>query len=93
MKSKMKEYIERDAVERDVSYLAPGSDYKGRVIDTIRFYPAADVAPVVHGEWIEHGNWWGHIEYNCSACNGQTFDASEFDFCPHCGAKMDGGKK
>lgn len=50
-----------------------------------------DVVLVVHGEWVEHGNWWGHIEYECSACKGQTFDASEFAYCPHCGARMDGG--
>ena len=53
----------------------------------------AGVAPVIHGKWIEHGNWFGHIEYECSACQGQTFDASEFKCCPHCGARMDKDKE
>ena len=94
----MTEYIEREAINELVKKLKPNFAPQHRhtldafvyaIIDKI---PAADVAPVVHGEWIEHGNWWGHIEYECSACQGQTFDASEFAYCPHCGAKMDGGR-
>ena len=53
--------------------------------------PAADVAPVKHGHWINE-NFYTH----CSACGkmaiydkyGQEFES---DYCPHCGAKMDGG--
>ena len=54
--------------------------------------PAADVAPVVHGRW-EPGN------PICPVCGGNKFkdlDADIWcdwqpDFCPNCGAKMDGG--
>lgn len=53
--------------------------------------PAADVAPVVHGKW-ENGN------PICPVCGGNKFkdlDADIWcdwqpDFCPNCGAKMDG---
>ena len=56
--------------------------------------PSADVAPVVHGEWIvtktEHG--WNcaeyPTEYTCSVC-GRT-EPQEEPYC-HCGARMDGG--
>lgn len=63
--------------------------------------PAADVAPVVHGEWIpiSDGAW-----AECSEC-GETCDVSDnggmtafelfcdcYKYCPTCGAKMDGGK-
>ena len=93
----MKEYIEREAVARDISYLAPGSDYKGRVIDTIRFYPAADVAPVVHGEWEIKKIGDGGTTRTCSNCNiTQTVTIYNnkvmFRYCPYCGAKMDGVK-
>lgn len=54
--------------------------------------PSADVAPVVHGRW-EPGN------PICPVCGGNKFkdlDADIWcdwlpDFCPNCGAKMDGG--
>ena len=58
--------------------------------------PAADVAPVVNGEWVQ-------IEYDemmdiitCSHCKKKwsIIDncTETFNFCPNCGAKMDGGK-
>lgn len=54
--------------------------------------PAADAVPVRHGRW-EPGN------PICPVCGGDKFkdlDADIWcdwmpDFCPNCGAKMDGG--
>lgn len=55
----------------------------------IRIIPAADVAPVVHGRWVPfHSEAAGDIQH-CSACE-IGFDAKT-NYCPHCGAKMDGG--
>ena len=51
--------------------------------------PAADVAPVVHGRWIDNGIP-DSILSGCSVC-GFTCGASSFPYCPNCGAKMDGG--
>lgn len=56
----------------------------------IEVIPAADVAPVVHGRWVDG---------RCSNCGVDipTDDAhdvifgSECRFCYYCGAKMDGG--
>ena len=51
--------------------------------------PTADVAPVVHGRWIPfHSKISGDIQY-CSAC--EIGFVAKSDYCPHCGAKMDGG--
>lgn len=51
--------------------------------------PAADVAPVVHARWIPfHSETAGDIQY-CSNC--KIGNAAKSDFCPHCGAIMDGG--
>lgn len=51
--------------------------------------PAADVAPVVHARWIPfHSEIAGDIQY-CSNC--KIGNAAKSDFCPHCGAIMDGG--
>ena len=50
-------------------------------------FPAADVAPVVHGVWIKY-----QIPpiICCSNCDWAT-DVKEknFNYCPNCGAKMD----
>lgn len=59
--------------------------------NALDFIPAADVAPVVHGRWIADGDGY-HWTYNCSICawkDGYPFN-ERHNFCPHCGAKMDG---
>lgn len=64
----------------------------------IREIPAADVAPVRHGKWteVQKENIWGDIisVFECSLCGKYTIGAKgimeKFNFCPNCGAKMDG---
>lgn len=60
--------------------------------------PAADVAPVIHAQWIEK-YWtteddWGVINHHtltCSACAKEyQRDRGKTNYCPNCGAKMDG---
>lgn len=55
--------------------------------------PAADVAPVVHGRWIADGDGY-HWTYNCSICAWKDeYPFNErHNYCPNCGAKMDGDK-
>lgn len=57
--------------------------------DTFGDIPAADVAPVVHGEWIERA-----LRPTCSLCgfSGSLIDTpiSPFKYCPNCGAYMMG---
>ena len=48
--------------------------------------PAADVAPVRHGEWAD--------DASCPFCGFKPWyenDIRTLSFCPNCGAKMDGG--
>lgn len=65
----------------------------------IREIPAADVAPVVHGRWITWEEAGNDIpsphRHECSVCH----DAAQVlingiellsDYCPNCGAIMDG---
>ena len=49
-----------------------------------KVYDITTVAPVVHGRWIK-----GAPNPYCSECFVECRD--ETPFCPHCGAKMDGG--
>ena len=49
-----------------------------------------EVAPVVRGKWIEmvgiDGIHWDH----CSECDHTRFGRAKINYCPNCGAKMDG---
>ena len=95
-----KEYIERGAVLNLDRWVVEydeggwGIDYKAVPVDDIKEIPAADVAPVVHGEWLrvsDDDQYEG--EYYCSVCNAEEFfpnNAPFAPFCWHCGAKMDG---
>ena len=88
----MAEYIEREAAIRVVNEQSSFTMTRSGLIDSISKLPAADVAPVRHGQW-EPGN------PICPICGGNKFkdlDADIWcdwqpDFCPNCGAKMDGG--
>lgn len=58
----------------------------------------ADVAPVVHGEWIlvcaNAHHYDISVEEKCSVCGRYVYryDTQPQDnFCPSCGARMDGG--
>lgn len=81
---------------------AEGKDYNGcrcracwvdDMLDEVDcFQPAADVAPVVHRRWIED-----HDYLKCPECSVMVkwdftfFDIGNWNYCPNCGAKMDGG--
>ena len=58
--------------------------------------PTADVVEVKHGEWIDRDESYWETRCTCSNCNkdGITIDGYPVhtDYCPNCGAKMDGDK-
>ena len=100
----MTEYIERryavDAVV-DVYYDTPDIDLSGEKFEAaILKIPAADVAPVRHGRWISLTDCSNAGVY-CSVCHKKVYKEDyaicnrknklRSDYCPNCGAKMDGG--
>ena len=98
----MAEYIEREALIGDLT-AAMDNRGMGQVIGKtlIRYVkrePAADVAPVVHGRWDDSGRYTfpsGSTAVRCTNC-GCALTESEYrlnnwNYCPVCGAKMDGG--
>lgn len=58
-------------------------------IEAIREVPAADVAPVRRGTWSVAIGYDPKRVVMCSECQRMAYEPSAF--CPHCGAKMDGG--
>lgn len=88
-------YIDRD---KAVSYFENHRRiglHKDDIVAYLSSLPTADVEEVKHGEWIRGGIWGdtGSVEYKCSVCRETTYDADLLPRCPHCGAKMDGGKE
>lgn len=91
----MAEYIDRE--EYCEKHCRCSNEYCDRVSCPIWKAPAADVAPVVHGRWID-APWlyYGAKQYVCSRCrNDKYWRKRDLHFkepyCPNCGAKMDGG--
>ena len=86
-----KEYIEREAAVAFLENMA-ASRYLIQSFEDKEKFPAADVEPVVHGEWIPivnyfHGKPDGR--YYCSECH--RVETMKGIYCRLCGARMDGG--
>ena len=101
----MSDYIRiedaKDALQEKVFHNLTDEFYGAmQVLDELQ---PADVAPVVHGKWIdydgnkvqlnEHGETCGTCF--CNQCGEWLVASDEYAvkgyFCPNCGAKMDGG--
>ena len=102
----MAEYFDREVclsilhAKANMGVLTDAAPYFEKAAQMLEKLPAADVAPVVHGRWI---SWEGAGNFvpspdrhECSVCH----DAAQVlvngfellsDYCPNCGAKMDGG--
>ena len=99
----MTEYIEREAISEEIRkyyYKNPPNFSYGEGFDrgldraqrAILDAPSSDVAPVRHGRWTDGDPY-------CPICRKNKFvglDADIWadwqpDYCPNCGAKMDGG--
>ena len=96
--SDLKEYIEREALMRNLKHFAP-EQLTPLIKSLIQKQPAEDVVEVRHGKWklkqYEGGILDGEIYDECSICEYQRFFddirfKTAFNYCPNCGAKMDG---
>ena len=103
----MAEYIEREALMRRIKeiHCAECDSYHGvrcracwidDTLDYIDSEPAADVAPVRHGRWILEREPDGKPYcFHCSVCDDDFHYIGitvAYDYCPNCGAEMDGGE-
>lgn len=105
---KMAEYIERSTgvsilrAKANMAVLMDAAPYFEKAAQMLEKLPAADVAPVVHGLWEEEpSSFWrwtpsgavvvARTTYRCGLCGRGT--AVKSNYCPNCGAKMDGGNE
>ena len=95
----MTEYIEREALLEDIQAAVENGGMGSMVAGALKRYvtrvPAADVAPVRHGRWIDA---YPDIEPNpmfmygiCSECGFEQGISKYLKYCPDCGCRMDGG--
>lgn len=70
------------------------------ILTEIEYAPEADVVEVVHGEWKKpqfsgRRGFYSVKDFVCNKCGG-AFGIEQgnllMNYCPNCGAKMDGGK-
>lgn len=100
-----KEYIEREALLKDISESVvfsvregqPSLEIRGanKITGRIKAAPIADVVEVKHGYWKQ--NPYCKRIYYCSICGRHIEDCTgnykeHFPYC-HCGAKMDAERK
>lgn len=92
----MKRYIDADLVQQ-IADAELGNRDKGTVQWVIAHTPTADVQEVRHGKWrseiVKITDWRGKEQSyyqpnSCSICH--TGLRVRTNFCPNCGAKMDG---
>ena len=85
----MDEYIERETIKAAMihyGFKSPDMTVTEFVEDEL---PAADVAPVLHGQWIEKEKYNFGIMYDCSLCGDRILDnGHHWYYCPNCGARM-----
>ena len=83
----MDEYISKQAF---LDHMKTTDRYFNVKFD-IENFPNADVAPVRHGRWEEASDGDGIV---CPFCRTDfctiIYDTEYFNYCPNCGAKMDG---
>ena len=84
----MAEYIEREALKSQIAEnkLMAREPATKRILAMIDDMTAADVAPVVHGRWVNG--------CQCSVCGDRHGPYNSrhrpyYNYCPNCGAKMD----
>lgn len=88
-------YIERekaiDEIDKwldSVGYVTVGKGLTsyGELIGCLKDTPTADVLEVRHGEWV-----YGEFDIpHCSECGVEVMPNNVSNYCPNCGAKMDG---
>ena len=87
-------YISQNALITEIAKIHGNLNTKN-VGQAIWDTPTADVAPIVHGEWVKkdlnNPLYESKQAPHCSICGEMSF--IRYKYCPDCGAKMDGERR
>ena len=94
----MAEYIERETLYEKAYWHGEhpdvGNPFPDGVdaidIKDVDAIPTADVAPVRHGRWVPTKAPFMNECKDCSVCGYRTVWGNRYNYCPNCGAKMEG---
>jgi hypothetical protein len=103
----MAEYIERERLQEafnaDLQHLQSIDEHTvNLVLIEIDEAPAADVAEVKHGKWVDvplnmdpsYFAYKYNLRKKCSVCKyAMPYEYPNFNICPNCGATMDGDEE
>ena len=79
-------YIHADKMADELSkVLWCNQEDKKQAVRMVKEFPTADVVEVRHGRWIDD-----ETAYICSVCFHGSPSGAKWNYCPNCGAKMDG---
>lgn len=86
----MLKFINSDKLAKEIFGRVNNPAIRNWLFSIINDVPAADVQEIKHGHW-EIGYFHDRV---CSCCTHPSNDLSDYsyDYCPWCGAKMDGDK-
>ena len=85
----MSRYIDADELKKELKWEVMfdyDADYRYVTEYDIDNTPTADVAEIKQGRWVSIGN----TKLAACKCGFFTDRYSTYNFCPNCGAKMDG---
>ena len=91
----MKRLIDANALKKEAwpeRYTGEGIIY----VEDVDKAPTVDAVEVVHGRWEPRQDVIGFVRCSvCHDCNiyGDWAEGKKWNYCPNCGAKMDGGVK
>ncbi len=92
----MSRYIDADTLQKNVRIRFMENYHDGfgivDIADIIDGQPTVDAVPVVHGY---NKQFKFPSQFTCSVCGWESWDTycgdtDTYNYCPHCGAKMDG---
>ena len=90
--------IDKDELLEKIKGISHYDDFDVLIVDWEDMIICIDNAPTIDAEPVRHGKWevheaFGYMDMTCSVC-GWLYEydlglEEEWNFCPHCGAKMD----
>lgn len=92
----MPRYIDANILMQDID--ERGADFWCSSVDICNAKKIVSEQPTADVQEMRHGEWLGDM---CSMCGGdaledsdeaETYGTIHSNYCPHCGAKMDGEK-
>ena len=83
----MDDYIKREAL-RDALYDADAITMNG--VKIFNQFPSSDVEPVKHGRWGTNSDRPDSLICSICKCGFDMWKHDPHNYCPNCGAKMDG---